>query len=277
MSELRLAPFGVAVDVADGGGHLDVAAEVEKLGYGAVWVAGGQLADLQPITDLVRATETVSVIPGIIPLDLHDAAAVSRLYAELEDAAPGRFVAGLGGPQQAASPLRAMNDALDQLDAAVPPVPVGRRILAALGPRKLALARQRFAGAVTLLVTPEYTAHARAVLGPDTSLVVNLPVVLDDDPDRARGAARGLLGFLLGVGGYAANTRRMGYSDAEIDTVSDRVVDDLTAWGGPDVAAARAREHLAAGADQVVLSAVSDGSQPGDLGVARELAPLLLG
>ncbi|MQA01686.1 MAG: TIGR03620 family F420-dependent LLM class oxidoreductase [Streptosporangiales bacterium] len=276
MSAVELGPIGIAVDVTGDSGYLDAAAEMEKLGYEGLWVSGGQLADLTPITELVHATESVPVIPGIIPLDVHDAATVARLYADLEASRPGRFVVGLGGPQRSAKPLRAMNEVLDRLDVADPPVPAERRILAALGPRKLALARDRFAGAVTLLVTPEYTAYARETLGPDATLVVNQMLVLDDDASRARRTARETMGFLLGVAGYADNARRMGYTDAAIGDLSDRIVDDLTAWGDPHAVAARVRAHLAAGADQVVLSPLTDGEQPGGLPAARELAGLLL-
>jgi len=144
------------------------------------------------------------------------------------------------------------------------------------GPRKLQIARGRCAGAVTLLVTPAYTSMARHVLGADSALVVDQMCVLDTGAARGRETARGLLRFLSGVGGYIANLERMGFSDTDISEVSDRLVDDLVAWGDDDAIVARVTEHLDTGADQVVLGVLNEGSQPGPIQVARQLAHRLL-
>lgn len=276
MPAIDLGPVGVSVNLSADDSHLADAAELEQLGYSAIWVAGGQLAGgLDPLAKLARATSSAYVVPGIIQLDAHGLPAVTDLYAELEASAPGRFVLGLGGPQQAASPLQAMNEFLDGLDAAG--VPTGRRLLAALGPRKLALARDRFAGAVTLLVTPDYTEWARTVLGPEATLVVNQVAVLDTDASRARETARGPMRFLLGgVAGYAASARRAGFTDDEIDGLADRLVDSLAVWGDVDAIAARLQEQRKAGADHVVVSVFAEGDQPTTLPVARQLADTAL-
>ena len=219
----------------------------------------------------------IPVAPGIIPLDIYGPEAVTAAYADLEATHLGRFVVGLGGPQTP-RPLRALNEFLDRLDTGEPPVPAQRRILAALGPRKLALARDRCAGAVTLLVTPAYTADARRLLGHDSTLVVDQMVVLDTDPAAARETARGPLRFLLGggVGGYPQNIERMGFGAVDPAELSDRLVDELVTWGDADTIAARVDEHLHAGADQVVLGVLHDGNQPGPIDVARLLADRLL-
>jgi probable F420-dependent oxidoreductase len=278
MSKLELGRIGICVNVTDNDGYLDEAIELEKLGYSTIWVSGGQLASLAPLAELVRGTTSIPVAPAIIPLDLHGPQAVTALYADLERTHPGRFVVGLGGPQKGGKPLRQMREFLDRLEAADPPVPAGRRILAALGPRKLELARERFAGAVPLLVTPGYTSWARDILGEHRTLVIDQIVVADTDPVRARNTAREPLRFLLGqgVGGYAENVRRMGFDDTDIAELSDRLVDGLTAWGDADAIEARVREHLDAGADQVALNVLSDGEQPGTLAVGRTLAARLL-
>jgi probable F420-dependent oxidoreductase len=130
--------------------------------------------------------------------------------------------------------------------------------LAALGPRMLRLARDRAAGAYPLLVTPDYTAQARSLLGQDATLVVGQFVVVEPDPEQARARARGLLGLMTGRGGgYAANLHRMGFAEDEIAQLSDRLVDAVVAWGDLDAVAARVAAHLRAGADQVALSVVS--------------------
>src|SRR4051794_40506149 len=165
----ELGPVGISLDVDPAGAHLDAAAEIERLGYSTLWIPGGQLDRLDRITELVRATRRVTVVPGIIPVDVHPADAVARWHAELSAEAPGRVLVvrgitrvaapraaggpgwhgelpagapggvlvGLGGPQQQPRPLRALGHSLDLLAAADPPVPASRRILAALGPRKL--------------------------------------------------------------------------------------------------------------------------------------------
>jgi probable F420-dependent oxidoreductase len=274
VSKLDLGQAGVALTVS--GTWLDEAAEAERLGYATIWLPGGQIDNLGRLADLVAATAAARVVPAIIPLDVYPPELVAGMYAQLEATAPGRFVAGLGGPQQP-RPLRALNAFLDYLDHADPPVPAARRLLAALGPRKLELARDRSAGAILLLVTPEYVRMARRILGGERTLVVDAMVVLDDDPARARDTARRPVGFLSGLPGYRASFARMGFAGADISAASDTLVDQVVIWGDADRVAARAREYLNAGADHVMLHVLHDGGQPGPAEAARELAGRLLG
>ena len=97
----------------------------------------------------------------------------------------------------------------------------------------LDLARCRAAGAFPVLVTPDYTASARSVVGEDTTLAVEQLVVVGTDPRRARAIARGPLGFLGKVPAYQASFRRMGFTGEEIAQLSDRLVDALVPWGSP--------------------------------------------
>lgn len=272
MTRSDFGSVGVALNVSQDDAHLDEASELERLEYSALWIPGGELDSLDRISDLVAATRTVRVAPAIIPPDVYTADAVATTYARLEDTHPGRFVVGLGSPQQPRQ-LRALHDYLDRLDAADPPVPAERRLLAALGPRKLELARDRCAGAVPLLVTPDYTTWAREILGDEPTLVVYQLAVGDTDPHRARNTARHpTLRFLLEVGGYRANMRRMGFDDEDVDQLSDRLVDALVSWGDESAIATRVQEHLNAGADHVILGVLADDDQPGPTEVARQLA-----
>jgi probable F420-dependent oxidoreductase len=274
MSKLDLGPVGMTVQVSADGRHLDEAAAVERLGYSAIWLRGGQIDNLSRIAEVVRATTAVPVVPGIIPAGVYAPGEVIRLYAQLQASAPGRFIAGLGGPQ-VLRPLRPLHDYLDQLDQGEPPVPAGRRILAALGPRKLEIARERAAGAVLLLVTPEYTRAARRVLGDQATLVISQMVVLQTDAARAREAARGPLRFLSGVAGYRASFTRMGFTGSDIDGLSDELVDQLVAWGSADTVTARVNEYRQAGADHVALTVLDNDHQPA-IDSARQLARGLL-
>jgi probable F420-dependent oxidoreductase len=270
MSKLDLGPVGMTVEISADGRHLREAAALEELGYSAIWLRGGQISSLSRIAEVVRATTAVPVVPGIIPVDVYPPGEVIRLYADLQARAPGRFIAGLGGPQ-VPRPLRPLNDYLDQLDQGEPPVPASRRILAALGPRKLEVSRDRAAGAVLLLVTPEYARTARRVLGPEAALVVNQMIVPETDAARAREAARVPLRFLSGVQGYRASFTRMGFTDADIAGLSDELVDQLVTWGNAGAITARINEYLRAGADQVALTVLDGGHHP-VIDTARRLA-----
>jgi probable F420-dependent oxidoreductase len=187
---------------------------------------------------------------GIIPVDTVPAADVISTYQSLQRDHPGRFIVGLGGAHRA-RPLNTLNAYLDTLDAAG--LNAGSRVLAALGPNMLALARDRANGAYPFLVTPSYVTDARAALGADKTLAVLLMVMPTTDREAARQAAATPLDFLTKVGGYRRNLLRQGFSESDIDDVSDRLLDGITASGALDSIAARVAEYHAAGADQVVL------------------------
>lgn len=276
MSKLELGPIGVALNVSGDDRYLQEAAELEELGYRTIWLPGGQIDSLDRIAAIVRATKSVPVASAVIPLDVYEPGAVTQLYAGLQGSAPDRFVVGLGGPQTR-RPLQALNDYLDKLDQAEPPVPAHRRILAALGPRKLELARDRSAGAIAILVTPAYTSAARRTLGGRSTLVIDQMIVWGTDATQAREIARAPLRFLSGIGGYRANFARMGFTETDIADLSDRLVDELVTWGGADTITARVREHLQAGADQVALTILNRSGQPSSIEIARQLAGRLAG
>lgn len=257
-----LGPTGFATGPDPAG-----AAALEEAGARTLWLAGGAIDRLDRLTALLDGTREATVVPGIVPTGVYPAADVAALHADAARRHPGRYLTGLGAPQQPRA-LAALGTYLDELDAAGPPVPRQERILAALGPRKLELARDRFAGAVTLLVAPEHTAGAREVLGPDRLLAVMLPVVLGDD----LGPVRELAGFLLQVPGYRSHARRLGFTAAELDAPGDRLAGAVSAWGTPDDIATRVAEHRAAGADHVVLSPLGDPS--GGVDTVRALAHL---
>ncbi|MDV8021992.1 TIGR03620 family F420-dependent LLM class oxidoreductase [Rhodococcus sp. IEGM 1330] len=243
MDTLNLGRIGISIDVSPS--YLDDARTLESYGYTALWPSGGQIDRLGRLVDLVRATETATIVPGIVPVDVYTPSQTGELFDELSPT--GRFVLGLGGPQSA-RPLAGLHRYLDELA-----VPAGRILLAALGPKKLEMARDRAGGAIGLLVTPEWTAQARHSLG-TAELVVDQFVVVESDPDRARAAARKPLSFLATVPGYRQNFVRMGFTDADIDQLSDRLVDALVVWGSVEGIASRVASHHKAGADHVVLA-----------------------
>jgi probable F420-dependent oxidoreductase len=276
MSKLDLGAVGVVVgSPGDADVFLEAAAALRALAYSTIWLAGPQIARLEAIGQVLDATRDVKVGTGIISVDQFDAAAVAAAFTGFQARHPDRLVVGLGGAH-GPQPLRTLTAYLDALDSLSPTVPPSARILAALGPRMLQLARDRAAGGYPLLVTPDYTARARSLLGQDATLVVGQFVVVETDPDRARQSGRGPLRFMTQPGsGYAANLRRMGFGDDEISGLSDRLVDAVVAWGDVEAIAARIGEHLQAGADHVALSALHTGP-PGSLPVDqwRQLAAM---
>lgn len=228
----------------------DEAREVEELGYSTLWIPGGQ-ADILPALDrAVRATTSIRIASGIIGVERVPAADLAALYAGVHRDQPDRLVLGLGGAH-GARPLKTVEGFLDELDSAG--VPRTARILAALGPKMLALARRRADGAYPYLVTPGYVTDARAALGPDRQLAVLLMVIPITDRDSARRAAAVPLGFLGTVGGYRNNLLRLGFDEEDIDGCSYRLVDAVAAWGDVDAIASRIAAYHAAGADEVVL------------------------
>jgi probable F420-dependent oxidoreductase len=245
-----LGPIGIASSTAltldDDAVVVDEAQHVERLGFSTLWRPG----NLPMLDAAVRATSTLRVATGIIPVQQVPANDVAALYTALQRDHPDRFLVGLGGAHNA-QPLATLNDYLDVLDAAA--VPAGSRVLAALGPNMLALARDRASGAYPYLVTPSYVTDARAVLGPDRLLAVLLMVIPVTDRETARRVAAEPLDFLAKVGGYRRNLLRQGFGESDIDGVSDRLLDGIAAWGDLDSIAARIAEYRAAGADQVVL------------------------
>jgi probable F420-dependent oxidoreductase len=237
----------------------EAAAELEDLGYGAIWL--GASPGVRHAAPLLDATSRIVVATGILNIWSYDPAEVAAEQAALAAEHPGRFLLGLGASHAALvkdyrRPYSAMVDFLDRLDAAGSQP--ADRVLAALGPRMLALSRDRAAGAHPYLITPEHTAKAREILGAAPLLAPEVKVVLDTDPERARAAARGHLAIYLGMPNYTGNLARLGFGEEDFAAGgSDRLIDATFAWG--DMAAIRERvaAHQEAGAGHVVLQVVT--------------------
>jgi probable F420-dependent oxidoreductase len=271
MGNLDFGRFGIATGLNSSPESLAAAAAAEELGYPAIWLSGGPLPGLQTIVDLIQATESIRFVSGILAVDKYSAADVSTTYEQLEASAPGRFTVGLGGAH-GQRPLGTLNNYLDQLTA----VPTDHRLLAALGPRMLELARDRTAGAFPFLIRSEYTAEARKTLGPDKLLAVSHLAVVETDADRAREIARGTISFFPQIPSYLASLKRQGFSDEEIAEVPDHVVDSLAAWGTPADIAAKLTEHLDAGADHVAINVITGVTGPQPIDQWRALADAVL-
>jgi probable F420-dependent oxidoreductase len=258
----------------------ELARALENLGYGAIWIGGSPAGELAIVDELLGATERIVVATGIVNIWKDDARLVAASHHRLEAAYPGRWLLGIGvGHPEATSdyqhPYEAMVDYLDVLDSEG--VPKDERVLAALGPRVLQLAAARTAGAHPYLVTPEHTRWARELVGDGVLLAPEQKVVVDTDTDRARALGRRRVNNpYLGLTNYVSNLRRLGFSDDDLaGEGSDHLVDALVAHGDAEVAAARVREHLAAGADHVaiqLLTSKDDDPMLGYQAIATALA-----
>lgn len=259
----------------------EAAKEAEALGYGAIWVPGGIGGDvLGDIDRLLAATRNIKFATGILNIYRQDAEYAANWWNAQSAAIHDRVILGIGvshAPligEAYRKPLGAMRDYLDALEKAG--VPSARLCLAALGPKMLALARDRSAGAHPYLITAEHTAEARAILGAEAFLAPELGVVVETDPAKARALARAALAPYQGLPNYVNNWHRLGFSVADTTAASDRLIDALFAWGTVEQIAARAEEHLAAGADHVCLQVLHEGAAMSPpLPQWRALAPAL--
>jgi probable F420-dependent oxidoreductase len=146
---------------------------------------------------------------------------------------------------------------LDAIDATEQPVPVDRRVLAALGPKMLSLAAHRAGGAHPYLVTPDHTHQARAALGKGPLLLPEQTVILAEDADEARRIGTDWLSAYLALPNYANNLLRTGFSSDDLAEISDRLFDAVIAWGDEEAIMRRVSEHVAAGADHVCIQALA--------------------
>jgi probable F420-dependent oxidoreductase len=267
--ELRFQP--------DRGAARAAAAELEALGYGALWIpdVGGDV--LGAAGELLDATSSVAIATGILNLWQHDAAEVAAGARALGD----RFLLGLGASHAAVikdyeKPLTAMRSYLDALDTATPPLGAGERILAALGPKMLDLARDRAGGAHPYLVPVSHTAVARAALGPDRLLAPELSVALHDDRSTARAIAQAHVADYLTLPNYTNNLRRAGFTDTDLTAGgSPHLINALVAYGNETHIATRVAEHLSAGADHVCIQVIGQSDESLALDAWRRLAPAL--
>lgn len=263
----------------------DSVQEMEDLGWRSFWIP--ELLGREAFSHagyLLASSERLIVVNGIAKVWSRGAMWAAGGARLLADAYPGRYVFGLGfgGEEKpGTSPLAAMIAYLDQIDALETPNPAPQipapRILAAYGPKMLALARDRADGAHTYKVSVAHTAQARETLGPDAFLGVEHAVLFETDPAVARAIARVHLATYLAGQYNVAKFLRLGYSEEDLSNGgSDRFVDDFVFWGTLDTIVEKLRGHVDAGADHVGIQVI--GIKPGQSAMPywRHLADALL-
>ncbi len=270
----------------------EVAAELEGLGYPALWLpeAVGREAFVNSAL-LLGATHRMVVATGIASIWARDAMTMAAGQLSLAEAHPDRFLLGMGVSHQPMvdlvrghvydKPLTRMRAYLDAMDRAIYVAPRpddAPRVLAALGPKMLRLAAERSAGAHPYFVPVEHTSFAREQLGAGPLLCPEQAVVLATDAADAREAARLHMATYLTLPNYTNNLRRLGWGDDDLaGGGSDRLVDAIVAWGDEDAIVARVQAHLDAGADHVCVQVLDASTAALPLAQWRALAPALLG
>jgi len=235
--------------------------DIEALGYGAIWAGGSPAAELSWVDPILEATTNLKVATGIVNIWTAEAAPVAESFHRIEKAYPGRFLLGIGvGHPEAVTvykkPYDALTEYIDALDQHG--VPKDSIVVAALGPQVLKLSARRTAGAHPYLTTPEHTAQARELIGPDAYLAPEHKVILTTDAEQARATGRKALDLYLGLANYLNNFKRLGFTDEDLAKPgSDRFIDAVVAHGTIDSIAARLNEHIAAGADTVAVQVLT--------------------
>lgn len=234
------------------------AREIERLGYGTIWVGGSPPAELSFVEPLLAATTTLKVGTSIVNIWKAAAEPVAESFHRINAAYPGRFVLGVGvghpevQGQQYRKPYEALVSYLDELDEYG--VPANQRMLAAQGPRVLTLSAERTAGANPANATPDHAAQARKIIGPNAPLAPVHNVVLSADPEEARALARTGLDDYFSLKNYVSSWKRLGFTDADVMRPgSDKFIDAVVAHGTPEQVANRLGEYLQAGANHVVI------------------------
>ncbi len=266
-------------------------AELEQLGYGAVWFSEGiGRESLTQAGLLLSASSHIVIATGITNIYGRDPVTAAAAQKTLSEAYPERFVLGLGVSHvplvqqlrghEYEKPIAKMTSYLNAMDGAtygsVAPKST-YRVLAALGPKMLELSGRRTNGAHTYNVTPEHTSIARGVLGKGPWLCVEQAVVLQADAAKARKIARAFLAFYLTLPNYTNNFLRLGFTEEDCKGEgSDRLIDAIIAWGDRDAIRGRIEAHLNAGADHVCIQALSADAKSLPMAEWRELAKALV-
>jgi probable F420-dependent oxidoreductase len=238
----------------------EAARAAEDAGLTAFWLGGSpRLEEARP---LLEGSEKLLIGTSIVNIWGYDPADLVREYAALEADFPGRVCVGIGvGHPEATSdykrPLTNLEAFLDGIDAAADPIPTDRRIIAALGPKMLAMSAARSLGTIPYFSSVDHTRFCRATVGPDRLVIPELAFVLDEDAERARATARRYAKLYLGLSNYTNALLEHGFEQADIeDGGSDRLIDHVIPHGTAAEVAAVARAHVDAGADHVALQAL---------------------
>ena len=268
----------------------ELAQHTERLGYSALWyVEAVSYESIALGSFLLNQTEKLIVAPGIANIYARDATATKQAQNSLAKFSGGRFLLGLGISHaflvenvrghsygKPVTTMRAYLDAMDKATEVAPPVDEPPpTVLAALGPNMTKLAAERTAGALPYNVTPEHTAWARGIMGPDKWLCVEQKVLRVTEPTKAREVARQAIAPYMGAPNYRNNWARLGFTEADLaDGGSNRFLDAMVVWGDDATIQQRIQQHWDAGASHVCIQPLHPERQPWpDLDALQAFAP----
>ena len=271
---MKLGKLGVwaGLDGMTAADALAFAQRLEKRGYAALWTPESRGRNvLVNAAWLLAGTSSLVIATGIANIYARDAMAAASAQRGLNEQSGNRFLLGLGVSHKPlvstlrghayGKPVATMRGYLEAMRAAPYQAPLPsatpRTVLAALGPKMLALAAEMTDGAHPYCVTPEHTAEARRILGPGKLLCPEVMVLLETDPAKARAAARTALSTYIQLENYANNWRRLGFTDDDLaGGGSDRFVDANIAWGDEGAIRKRLQLFWDAGADHVCIQSI---------------------
>jgi len=267
------------------------AEHVEELGYGALWIPEGRGRNALVLSSwLLSHTKRLIVATGIANIYARDAMAMAGGQRTLAEQSGGRFLLGVGVSHRPmvegvrghtygkpVATMRAYLQAMRDASYGAPqPADKPLTVVAALGPKMMALSGELADGAHPYNTTPEHSAQARRILGPSKLLCPEVWVLLETDRATARSAARQTLSRYLQLENYINGWRRQGFGDEDLaGGGSDRFLDAMVAWGDEDAIRRRVQQHWDAGADHVCIQAIGPQGSRGAAGeqVLDLLAP----
>lgn len=259
----------------------EAAQRIEELGYGTLWIP--ETVGRHPFVHaswLLANTEKLNVATGIANIYHREPGVTLAGQNALNEQSGGRFLLGLGVSHKPlvegvrgleyGPPVATMRKYLEGMARApyqgIPPAEKPSTVIAALGPKMLELARDATDGAHPYFVSPDHTAMAREILGPDKLLCVEQKIILEADPGKARALARPVASIYTGLPNYRNNWLRMGLTEADFENGgSDRFIDATFAWGDLNAIQSRVQAHFDAGATHVCVQPVNPNGQFGDL------------
>lgn len=278
------------LDGVSGASAQDAVCELESLGYQSVWIPEAQRREIiSHATLLLAASKSIVVATGIARVHARSPQAAALAQLLLDERFPGRFLLGLGVShpivvermmgQIYGPPIATMTSYLDAVDATIQAAGAAGaniRLLAALGPKMIALAGHRASGIHSYMAPVEHTEWARQVMGPDAFIAPAVKVVFGTDDERMHTIASGSLAPTARMPAYRNNLLRFGFTEEDMGrNPSKHLRDALVCCGDVDAIATHVRGHLDAGANHVCVEVLTADDTTLPMSAWRELAPAL--
>ena len=259
----------------------ETAERIEQLGYSALWIP--ETVGRHPLAHaawLLAHTKTLNIATGIASIYNREPGVTVAAQHTLAEQSDDRFLLGMGVSHaplvegvrglKYGKPVATMRKYLEGMDASIYVGPkheqAPSRVIAALGPKMLELARDMCTGAHPYFTSPDHTQMAREILGPKPWLCVEQKVIFETDPAKARELARSNAKTYIGLPNYRNNWLRMGLTESDLENGgSDKFIDATFAWGDANAIKTRINEHFQAGASHVCVQPVNPNGVAGDL------------